>query len=111
MSAGWFALLGFLAGAAVTAFAGLKAFQLAARYQRTGHAELPAKAPESSLKAAIPVNPEVSAQRRIIAEIVEQGAQDILAHAKEANIPMTLDEARAQAERMLRGESPLGGVN
>lgn len=99
----------FVLGAAVALASGWMAFKVAARYQRTGHAE-PTKTSGATAQSGIPVNPEVSAHRRIIEDARETGADQLQAMAREAGEHLSREEAIAQADRMLRGEGPLGGV-
>lgn len=103
-------VIGFILGAVTVIAVGLQAFRLAALYQRTGHASnAPVK--DAVVHGAIPVNPEVSAHRRIMADAVDQGAAVLQQLARDNGESLSVEDARLQAERMLRGENPLGGVS
>lgn len=101
-------LIGLTYGIVCTFASFAFAFQLAARYQRTGRAEAPV-APEDRSPRTMP-SPEASAMRQITADSLERGTDAILAAAKEQGLPMTRREALAQARAMIADAPPLGGV-
>lgn len=103
--------IGFVLGVVTAMIVGLHAFKLAATYQRTGYAEVKPSGSTGTAIPGIPVNMEVSAQRRIIEESKARGADALQAMALAQGQRLDRTEAEMQAERMMRGESPLGGVS
>ncbi len=103
--------IGFVLGALTVCLVGLQAFKLAARYQRTGHASIESPVESATPFHGVPVNTEVSAHRRILQEAKENGADELQAMATAQGQRLSREDALAQAEQMLRGESPMGGVN
>lgn len=103
--------IGFILGAVTVAVTGIYAFQLAARYQRTGHAEPP---PAAEDKNGMPSDPEAAAHRRVLEDTVKRGADEIMLLAEAQGDRITREEAEDQAREMIRlahGGSQLGGTS
>jgi len=99
--------LGLVCGAGVFKYA----FILATRYQRVGHIEPPAPAPETS---SMPSDPEAAAHRRVLEESVKRGADDLMLMAEAAGETITRQDAEEEARAIIRGlhgSTPMGGVN
>lgn len=111
MGTGILVLLAFAAGV-VTGFAAFQyAFKLAARYQRAGHIETPAKPEERS---SMPADPEGAAHRRVMDDAVKRGADDLMLMAEAAGERITREEAENDAREIIRathGATSLGGTN
>lgn len=85
-----------------------QAFRLAATYQRTGKPDAPA--PVDAARVPTVSSPEASANRMILDDAVQNGADQIVQAAEASGVHLTRNEAELQARQMLSDNAPLGGV-
>lgn len=101
--------IGFVLGVLTCVLVYERVFKLAARYQRTGQPIADDPKREGTAVPAIPVNPEAAAYRNIQADAIERGADELQAMAKEHGHRLSREDARKQAEDLLR-QTPLNGM-
>jgi hypothetical protein len=102
-------VIGWVAGLVAATWLNERAFANAARYQRTGKTE-----PEKKVEVPAPrtaPSAEAAANRAISADMIANGADRLLAAAREAGVPMSRKEAERQAREMAESAMPLGGAH
>lgn len=86
----------------------LYAFNLAARYLKTGSTKEPVQV-EPAHKLTAP-SPEASANRRITEDAIKKGADQLMEAAKDAGRPMQRSQAEREARELIQMAHPLGGA-
>jgi len=99
-------LLAVILGAVIA----FTAFHRALRWMvRIGQGALP-EAPPAQDRLPVSASPEAMAQANLMREAIETGARQLYQDARESGAPISMKQARADAERMLGHAPDLGGA-